>query len=248
MNQPQACYDIGCPLAGKSKGFALWSGDLSQAKICILLETPAETEIGFRVKDLDDGERELTRRRESYPKLDNVFVRMGAPVVGRAGQTLWWWMMKPSGLQRSEVGIFNTLHCFPGKKLDGTIAYPAGDIRKKAEACCSTLWLEELRKWNPTISISCLHPAGLARQIAPLPMALRAIERAKLFASRGERVLILMGGKAVKMWMGYGESVTKFVAHWQDETEFTNGLREKRRLGGLELKEKQGCMPRKPRK
>jgi len=48
--------------------------------------------------------------------------------------------------------------------------------------------------------------------------------------------------------MGYGESVTKFVAHWQDETEFTNGLREKRRLGGLELKEKQGCMPRKPRK
>lgn len=111
MSQPQACFDCGCPLAGKSKGFALGSGDPKSAKMAILLETPASNEISYIVNDLVDGAAEVSRRKLTYPDLDSKFVTLGAPVVGPSGNELFGWALKPLGLQRSDLFIENVLHC-----------------------------------------------------------------------------------------------------------------------------------------
>lgn len=136
--------------------------------------------------------------------------------------------MRPMGLERSDVGIFNCLSCYPGKTADGGFFYPTGSIRKRAEATCADRWMKPLIDWNPSVSIVCMHPSALSRDITPLPMALRAIERAKMFAAKGERVLLLMGGEAAHHWMSYGSNVTRWTGHWQAETDWTRARRNER--------------------
>src|SRR4029077_13939360 len=131
-----------CPQAQFSKGFALASGNLATAKMAILLESPGPEEPSFLVKDLVDGTAEMDRRWERYPLLEDRFVRMGAPVVGRGGAVLWDWLMEPMGLHRIDVAIFNTLNCYPGKDDKGGFAYPKGNTRKKAEAMCADIWMK----------------------------------------------------------------------------------------------------------
>lgn len=226
---PQQCVSVGCPMASVAKGFALHSGTVPpKSGIALLLESPGPDEPAFLVKDLPDGLVELQRRRERYPDLDARWVNVGAPVVGRAGTLMWQWMMAPMGLHRNDVAIFNTLHCYPGKDAAGEFAYPKGGERKKSEACCADLWLRPLVAWDPTLSVVAMHPSAIQRDVVPLPMVLRAIERAKQAAARGERVLLLMGGKAAKHWLGYGENTSRWCGHWQQETDFTRRKRAER--------------------
>ena len=217
-----------CPQSKASKGFALASGDLSKAKMAFLLESPGPDEPAFLVKDLVDGAEEMQRRRAAYPTLEDRFIKMGAPVVGRSGTVLWQWLAEPMGLHRVDVAIFNTLDCYPGKDEKGAFAYPKGAVRKKAEATCASLWLQPLLDWRPTVSVVGMHPAALSRDIVPLPVVLRAIEKAKVFAAKGERVLLLLGGKAAKHWLGYGENTTRWCGHWQRENDLTYQLRFRR--------------------
>ena len=228
MNVPQPCIDAACPLAPRAKGFALPSGNLQTAKMALLLEMPGDTEHGFLVRELVDGEAELQRRRTLYPSLETKFVNIGAPVVGRAGYFLWTNLMSPLGLQRTDVAIFNVCQCACGKDADGTFFYPKGAERKRAEATCAELWLQPLLSWHPTVSVVGMHPSALVRDITPLPMVLRAIEKAKQFYLAGERVLLLLGGKAAKHWLGYAENTTRFVIHHQHESDLTYRLRQER--------------------
>lgn len=224
---PAQCGD--CPMSSVAKGFALSSGALPpKSGICILLESPGPEEPVFLVRNLIDGAAEIERRRKKYPELLEKWTNVGAPVVGRAGTLMWFWILQPLGLQRSDVAVFNTLHCYPGKRPDGTFAYPLGNVRKRAEAQCASLWLTALVDWSPTISIVAMHPSAISRDVTPLPVVLRAVEKAKGFAAKGERVLLLMGGKAAKHWMGYGENTTRWCGHFQVETEFTRRKRAER--------------------
>jgi len=231
---------------GKGHGFALPSGDFSKARIVALLETPATNEIVWRIEDLPDGKQELERRRKQFPNLEEKFIKTGAAVVGKAGGIFFGWMLGPLGIPRSDIGLCNTLHCYPGKKPDGTVAYPIGDVRKKAEACCSTLWLQQLREWGPTVAIVCLHPSAISREPAPLPMCLKTLEKAKHFAAQGERVLLLMGGKAAKAWLGHAENTTIFCGHYEVESDRSRVAREARRVMGMATKV--GPKEKKPKK
>lgn len=226
---PSQCVAAACPMSSVAKGFACHSGALPpRSGIAVLLESPGPDEPVFLVKDLVDGAAEVERRRTQYPELESRWVNVGAPVVGRAGTLMWSWILGPMGLQRSDVAVFNTLHCYPGKDATGAFAYPKGSVRKKAEATCASLWLQGLMAWEPTVSVVAMHPSAISRDVVPLPMVLRAVERAKVFAAKGERVLLLMGGKAAKHWMGYAENTTRWCGHWQRETAYTRARRAER--------------------
>src|SRR5437879_403368 len=116
MNVPQQCAGAQCPMATVARGFACHSGALpAKSGIAVLMESSGPEESSYLVKDLVDSAAELSRRRAQYPALDDRWVRMGVPVVGRAGSLMWHWMMAPMGLQRSDVAVFNTLHCCAAK-------------------------------------------------------------------------------------------------------------------------------------
>lgn len=50
--------------------------------------------------------------------------------------------------------------------------------------------------------------------------------------------LLLFGGKATKLWLGYGENVTRWNGHWTTEDGLSASLREQRRLANLSAKSK----------
>lgn len=236
---PQQCGD--CPMSSVAKGFALHSGAMPpKSGICILLEAPGPDEPVFLVKDLVDGAAEIERRRKQYPTLEPSWITKGAPVVGRAGNLMWFWILAPLNLIRPDVAVFNTISCYPGKGPDGQFFYPTGNVRKRAEATCAELWLRPLLEWQPTRVVEAMHPSALSRDITPLPVVRRAVEKAKMFAARGERVLLIMGGKGAKHFLGYGENTTRWCGHHQEESDFTRRLRferwnENRRLSVVKV-------------
>jgi len=231
-------------LAGKSKGFALGSGDPKKAKMAILLETPASLEVSYLAKELWDGPDEISRRMARFPELgDGRFVRIGAPVVGPSGFELFGWALKGLGLQRSDLFIENVLHCWPPKgKTDSH--YPTGVERKKAEGCCLTMW-NRLDEFAPTAAVVNFHPAALLREITPLPLQIRAFERAKKLMEAGERVVVCCGGKAAEAWFGYASNVTKWCGHQQLESDFTRSRRAARWAKGRSLMVEKVRKPRK---
>ena len=147
------------------------------------------------------------------------------------------------GLQRRDLFICNVLKCLPpksGKDEDGA-PYPTGPERKKAEACC-VQW-SRLHLFNPTIAVVSLHPAGIIREVSPLPLQCKSIERAVCYMRQGERVLVLCGGKAAKWWLGYAENVQKWVGSYHWETDRLRALRAERLQDGLTID-----LTKKPRK
>jgi hypothetical protein len=227
MSQPQPCFECGCPLAGKSKGFALGSGDPKKAKMALLLETPASNEIAFLTKELHDGLAEMARRDARFPELaDTRFTRVGAPVVGPTGNELFQWALKPLGLHRADLFIENVLHCWPPQTKQGN-HYPVGNERKKAEGCCSQIW-NRLDEFGPTAAVVNFHPAAIIREVTPLPIQIRAFERAKTLMLQGHRVVVCCGGKAADVWFGYASNVTRWAGHFQLESDFTRAKRAER--------------------
>lgn len=226
IGQPPTCS--GCPLYGKGAGFVLGSGDPATAKIGLLLEAPGKDELHWRVED----SRETTRRKNRYPDIPTEFLTKGIPVVGKAGGILFSWMLAPVQLTRADLFIDNSLRCLPPKVKDA--AYPTGDEKKKAEA-----WCRQYDRWDefkPSVSLVQIHPAALAREPSPLPLAIRTFEKAKHFALGGERPLVMCGGKAVGMWMGHGSTVQTWLGHYETETALTASQREKRREAGMAIK------------
>jgi len=209
LPQPANCRELGCPLAGVSNGFCLDYGDPTTAKHIFWLEAPGKDEISyhFDTKNPLDA-TELKRRQEAYPDLEPSLLRVGQPLVGKAGVLFNMWLLRAVGIKREEVFIGNTLRCLPPKHGDSH--YPTGETRKKAEACC-----RYYDRWpKADLAVINLHPAALLREPTPLPIVVRTLEKARDFALQGYRVISLFGGKAAKVCLKYGESTQRYVGHY----------------------------------
>jgi hypothetical protein len=257
--QPDYCFDVNCPLAGKSRGFALGCGDPSTAKLAILFERPAESEIGFFLTDplpptvpQDTRMRietwrkaEIERRHLAFPALEDRFILKGAPVRGASGAELEGLVFpQVGGLKLDDCFLENTLHC---ASPDDDHLYPHGVEKEVAEACCAywnrlvqieTPWEREV--FVPEAVVASLHPAGLLKEkgggIVALPLQIDTFKKAMSFVKQeGMKVLVLAGGKAVKWWLGYGESVTRWCGHYAAEDGETWSSRIARQVKGMEL-------------
>ena len=230
-DKPDYCYTSGCPLATQGIGFALGCGDPSSAEFGVILEAIGKDEGLFRLvaperpRGFYDTAREcndeIAIRKRDYPELPDRFIRQGVPVVGKAGALLFQWLFAPLGIKRNRLFIDNTLRCLPpksGKSGDGA-PYPVKDERKAAERCCRHF--DRLHLFRPDTFVFSLHPAALTREVTPLPLVLRDVEKSRDFAAQGRRVCLLFGGKAIKAFARYGEAVTRWrgeycalVANW----------------------------------
>lgn len=221
LPQPKQCYDSGCPLAGVGNGFCLGSGDPATATYGLMLEAPGYDEV--ICDDIDQAE--LARRRSAFPALDERFLRRGKPVVGKAGAILFGWGLGALEIRRDACFIDNGLRCLPPKGKQGP--YPTGATRLRAEACC-----RQYDRWDvgfrPSHSLINIHPAAVIRDTTPTPLMVRTIEKASQLVSQEARPLLLFGGKSTKLWLGYGENVTRWCGHWAAETELTQRLRLER--------------------
>jgi hypothetical protein len=216
MNKPKHCYESGCPLAELGKGFVLGVGDPTKAKLTIILEAPGRDEISFPIQINNDRsflnssesvKSELARRKKAYPSVEDKYLRLGAPIVGPTGNLLESWVLKPLGIKRSEIFVDNTLRCLPPKSKQGKY-YPTGADKHKAEQCCRHY--DRLSEFKPTAGVLSLHPAGILREVTPLPLLIKDVEKAQDFISSGERVMLFLGGAAAKAFARFGDNITRW--------------------------------------
>lgn len=214
-DKPAFCYESGCPLAEKGRGFVLGVGDPARAKIAMILEAPGRDEIAFGLTPVDGREffstqaqcsAEIERRRKDYPDVPLSMLTRGVPVVGASGAELNQWAFPAAGLKRDELFIDNTIRCLPPPSKTGA-PYPTGDDRKAAEKACRHY--DRLDKFKPDIAVITMHPAGILREVTPLPLQIKDLEKARDFVAAGKRVMVLLGGKAAKAFARFGENVTK---------------------------------------
>jgi uracil-DNA glycosylase len=216
--QPDSCK--GCPLYGVSRGFVLGSGSPEKAKYCIVLEAPGQQEIQFTIapnphrsflRTQEECDEEIATRKRDYPDLTNGSTRNGVPVVGPTGLAFESWILRRVGIRRDECFIDNTIRCLPPKSKSGA-QYPTGEAKKAAELHCRRY--DRIAMFRPDTVIFGLHPAGILREITPLPLAIKDFEKVRDFTNQGRRVLALLGGKSTSAFMRYGSNVTKWRGHY----------------------------------
>lgn len=232
MLKPSGCGT--CPLNETGKGFCLSQGDPATAQLAICLETPAQEEIGYLVipppllpkfgYDLtsrqrkvlptkESGQREMEIRGRLYPNMDASFYQRGVPIVGRTGAAIESWLFAKVGIQRDQIFLTNTLHCLPPKAKSGA-TYPIGKTKLQAELECRQ-YDQGLRVFRPQVIVLTLHPASLFKDIVPLPLVIKDLEKAVSFVRAGHRTLVLMGGHAAEVFLGYGSNVTRWRGHYE---------------------------------
>ncbi len=216
--QPKTCE--GCALYGVAKGFVLGCGDPKTAKYAIILEAPGADETKFEIKPNPNRAflqspaecaDELRIRDRDYPTLDSRWRRIGLPVVGQTGLALQYWIWPKVGIRREECYIDNTIRCLPPRSKSG-VQYPTGETKKAAEHHCRQY--DRIDRFAPDTIVFSLHPAGLLREITPLPLAIKDFEKIRDFAREGRRVMALLGGKATAAFARYGGNVTRWRGHY----------------------------------
>jgi uracil-DNA glycosylase len=199
-----------------SRGFVLGSGNPKLARYAFVLEAPGREEVSFRLApvtgraffdDVRSVTDELRIRERDYPLLESSFRVRGAPVVGASGAQLQYQAWPKAGINRNEVFLDNTIRCLPPKSKNGA-AYPTGKIKSSAEACCRQY--DKFDQFRPDTFVTSLHPAGILRDITPLPLQVKDMEKVRDFTAQGRRVLALLGGKAVQAFLRFGGNVTKW--------------------------------------
>ena len=70
--------------------------------------------------------------------------------------------------------------------------------------------LRPFRKFRPDTLVFGIAPNSLAKEVTPLTLCLKDVEKARDFAAQGRRVLFLLGGKACKAFARYAENVTRW--------------------------------------
>jgi uracil-DNA glycosylase len=158
-----------------------------------------------------DIDAEIKRRKNAYPDIPVQNLYRGAPVVGKSGALLNQWVLPQVGLRRDELFIDNTLRCLPPRVDDKN--YPVGDEKKQAERCCRHY--DRLREFKPDALVMTIHPAALLREVTPLPLMVKDMEKARDFSVAGAKTLIFMGGKAAKAFMRYGENIARWRGSYE---------------------------------
>lgn len=218
--EASACPDGQHTFESLSKGFVLGTGSPRNARYAFILEAPGREETSFALRAVKDRaffatekevNEERNERRRAYPEMDPKFIESGAPVVGPSGSQLQYQAWPKSGISRSEVFLDNTIRCLPPKSKQGA-AYPTGAIKTSAELCCRQY--DRLDEFRPDTLVFSLHPAGLLREITPLPLQVKDMEKIRDFATQGRRVIGLLGGKAVQAFARFGANVTKWRGHY----------------------------------
>lgn len=216
--QPPTC--AGCPLYGVARGWVAGCGDPQKARYAIILEAPGKDEISIELKPnpnraflktKEECEKEISIRERDYPNIPRRHLLLGAPVVGQTGLALQYWIWPKAGIKREECFIDNTIRCLPPKTKTG-VQYPTGEARKAAEKHCRQY--DRIDQFRPDTLLFGLHPAGLLREITPLPLAIKDFEKVRDFTSQGRRVLALLGGKATAAFARYGSNVTRWRGHY----------------------------------
>jgi hypothetical protein len=216
--KPASCS--GCPLHETGKGFVLGCGDPQKAKYAIILEAPGTQEIQFSLtpnakrfvySSHAECDAELARRRRDYPELTNGSIRVGVPAVGPTGLALDAWIMRKVGISRDDCFIDNTIRCLPPRSKSGA-QYPTGETKKAAEKHCRRY--DRIASFRPDTVLLSLHPAGLLREITPLPLVIKDFEKLRDFATQGRKSLALLGSKAAAAFVGYGSNSTKWRGHY----------------------------------
>lgn len=238
--QPKSCEN--CSLHNIGRGFVVGCGDPAQAKIAIVLETPASEEINFGVwppagpkkryvlGDVREAQAEMARRKARYPDIEPRLLARGVPVVGRTGSVLNFRLLEQAGINRDECLIDNSLRCLPAKSAQGA-NWPTGNAKHIAVSECRQY--DRIDEFKPTVIVITCHPAALFREVAPELLMIEDLRKAKEFADQGERVLILMGGKACETFLGYATNVSKWRGHYEFvDAEWLTKRREYLKLKG----------------
>lgn len=216
--QPDSCKN--CPLYGVARGFVLGCGDPEKAKYAVVLEAPGQQEVQFTLtpnahrsflSTKEECEQEIGIRQKAYESLSNGFLRTGVPAVGPTGLALQHWIWGKVGIRREDVFIDNTIRCLPPKGKSGQ-PYPTGETRKAAEQHCRQY--DRIASFKPDTTVFSLHPAGILREITPLPLAIKDFEKVRDFTAQGRRVLVLLGGKATSAFLHYAGNITKWRGHY----------------------------------
>jgi len=251
--QPKSCE--GCSLYNLGRGFVVGCGDPLRAKIAIILETPANEEINFGVwpppgnkkryvlGDVRESQAEMRRRRERYPEIDARLLARGVPVVGRTGAVLNFRLLEQAGIMRDAIFIDNSLRCLPPRTKGGA-NWPTGNARRIAESHCRQY--DRLDEFKPTVIVVTVHPAAIFREVAPELLIVEDLRKAKEFADQGERVLVLMGGKAAETFLGFAGNVSRWRGHY----EFVDGKWLTERVNTLRIKAekaRRSAMPKSER-
>lgn len=222
-------------------------GDFANARIAIMLETPSVEEVGFSVLPpsatlgtrqvlgtIKEAQAELLRRTKAYPNVPAFLRARGVPVVGRTGALLNR-LLRQAGIDRDSIAILNSLRCFPVKSKKGD-TYPTGADKSIAQYVCRQY--DQIGdgpgKFLPDVVVISMHPAALFKDGASSaePLILADLEKAASFAKDGLRVLVVMGGHAAEVVLGFGTNVSKWRGHyeWIDASFLT------KRLDKLKLK------------
>ncbi|MDE1940629.1 MAG: hypothetical protein KGI66_00730 [Patescibacteria group bacterium] len=212
LSKPSSC--AACPLASISTGFSLDWGDPKRAKLAIQLMGPGRDEIAHttRTKETKLTKEELERRLRMYPSVEARFRTVGCALVGPSWSLFSQWVVSKFNLSRDDLYITNTLRCLPPKNRLGD-HYPIGKDRELAETICRQY--DRLNVFAPTVAYITFHPAALLRDVTPLPLLLRTVEKAKAALANGERPLILMGQHAMKQRLKLSNAIASIQGHYE---------------------------------
>ena len=127
---------------------------------------------------------------------------------------MWEWKLLPiTGFPRALVCIANTIRCRPpGNK------YPIGKLRTVAEHCCRQYDDDVITAFHPDIWGVTYHPAALFRTPNRAKLLLRALTRVGELARSGRRPALLMGEKAMHVFLPHlPDGLKKWQNHWEEK-------------------------------
>lgn len=227
---PESCRS--CPMYHASRNFALGTGDPTTARIAICLENPYKSEQAADLRHpqnyLFDHAREIEIRARDYRSLPAQFRIKGAAAYGWTGQELEYWVLGKFGLKRADMFVDNVLRCCFAPE-----DYPTGTKRREAERHCRQYDRWHLFLDDTSRALITIHPAALSRDITPLSLQIADFAKARDM-SRTSKVLVLAGGKAAKLFLGYASGVLRWRGHYQNLTiSDYNAMRDRQRREAL---------------
>lgn len=217
--KPSTCS--ACPLYEKGKGFVLDAGDPLTARYGFSFEAPGHQEPAFRIipnasrsflSTQAECDKEIAVRKRDFPDMEDRFIRTGMPIVGQTGSAWMYWLLPRAGIRREDCFVSNVLRCVPPPSKGGA-AYPTGEEKKAAEKACRQY--DRWDKFRPTAIVVSLHPSSILRDIVPLPLVIKDMEKVRDFTSQGLKVMALMGGKATHAFLRYGANSTRWRGHYE---------------------------------